>query len=370
MFVSQKAYLVFSRMMSILGTTSAMASDAVQSAVFGWPSQPPINKIDTHHHIVPDFYAKAVAAAGGDPSGWPTPVWSPQASELMMNHLGIKTAMLSVTAPGACILNGTASHDLARRLNEFTAVIRDAQPSTFGFFANLPNILETAATLHELAFAMDTLNADGVILFTRYGEENAYLGHPSIEPIWAELNQRKAVVFIHPTHPVDTNKVNPRLPQPLIDYPHETTRAAMDMITSGIRRKYPNCTVILSHAGGSLPYLISRVIEPLKRTGDLAAQAILGTSYSQAVDDFRSFHYDLALSTAPQVLRMVLEMVPHDHILYGSDFPYAPAPAYPQFLQNLEEFNMSPEVRDMINFGNARGLFPRLADNGSEIRSF
>lgn len=233
-----------------------------------------------------------------------------------MKRLGVKSAVLSVTAPGACILGGQASYNLARQLNDYSASLRDAQPCKFGFFASLPSLLDTHAALNEITYALDTLKADGVLLYTRYGEANAYLGHPEIEPIWAELNRRRAVVFVHPTHPVDLNKVNPRMLQPLIDYPFETTRTAVDMITSGTRAKYPNCTVILSHAGGALPYLISRVVEPLKRTPDAIAQSTLGTTSMQAWKDFQSFHYDLALSASPQVLRMVLDVIPHDHILY------------------------------------------------------
>lgn len=234
-----------------------------------------------------------------------------------MQRLGVKSAVLSVTAPGACILEGQPSYNLARQLNDYSASLRDAQPCKFGFFASLPSLLDTHAALNEITYAFDILKADGVVLYTRYGDGNAYLGHPEIEPIWAELNRRRAVVFVHPTHPVDLNKVNTRMLQPLIDYPFETTRTAVDMITSSTRVKYPNCTVILSHAGGALPYLISRVVEPLKRTPDAAAQKTLGTTAVQAWKDFQSFHYDLALSASPQVLRMALDVIPHDHILYG-----------------------------------------------------
>lgn len=164
---------------------------------------------------------------------------------------------------------------------------------------------------------MDDLNADGVTLFTRYGRGNTYLGHPDLRPIWAELHRRRCVVFVHPTHPADTARVNPKMPQPMIDYPHETTRAAMDMILQGTRQKYSGCKVILSHAGGALPYIISRITTPLGKTPDLVAKAMVKATEKSIMDDFRSFYYDLALSSSPAVLRMVIDLVPHDHIIYG-----------------------------------------------------
>lgn len=198
-----------------------------------------------------------------------------------MDRLGIQTAILSITAPGACILKGGPSFELARKMNLYAAEVRDKQPNKFGFFANLPSLLDTEAALEEIRFALDELHADGVTLFTRYGNSNTYLGHPDLEPIWAELNRRKCVVFVHPTHPVDTNKVNPRMPQPMIDYPHETTRSAMDMILQGTLSKYADCKIILSHAGGALPYIISRVATPLQKTPDVAAKMKVGTTHDR-----------------------------------------------------------------------------------------
>ncbi|KAG9604501.1 2-amino-3-carboxymuconate-6-semialdehyde decarboxylase, partial [Aureobasidium melanogenum] len=176
---------------------------------------------------LPDFYAGAVEEASGDPSGWAIPEWSLDSSRHMMQKLGVQTSILSITAPGACILQGKASHELARKPNLENARIRDREPEKFDFFANLPDLLETQVTLDELQYALDVLKADRVTLFTRYGRGNLYLGHPNVQPIWEELNQRACVVFIHPTHPFDTNTVNSGTPQPIIDYPHETTRTAI-----------------------------------------------------------------------------------------------------------------------------------------------
>ncbi|KAL3444393.1 hypothetical protein BJX65DRAFT_319998 [Aspergillus insuetus] len=350
---------------SLLTIMSEHTFDWLREKTIGWSHTPPVNKIDTHHHCVPPFYAKAVEEQGGDPSGWPTPHWNSLASKLLMKRMGIQTSVLSVTAPGACILPDRQRRaQLARQLNEYSADLRDKDPEKFAFFVSLPNILDTEDALAEIAYGLDTLHADGVTLFTRYGSKNTYLGHPDVEPIWAELNRRKCVVFIHPTHPVDTNPVNPKLPQPAIDYPHETTRTAMDMIVNGTRQKYPSCKVILSHAGGALPYLISRVTVPMCKAPDFAVSHRMGTTHGKSMEAFRSFHFDLALSSSPQVLDMLLKLVPHDHILFGSDFPYAPVTAYPAFLEELEGYEMTKDLRDMINFGNAIKLFPRLAGRG------
>ncbi|KIW24397.1 uncharacterized protein PV07_10115 [Cladophialophora immunda] len=315
--------------------------------------------IDTHHHFVPDFYAKAVEEAGGDPSGWHVPSWSTEASEASLAQNQATTAILSLTAPGAAIAPSTeGSRALARRANEFCAQVRDAQPAAFGFFAALPDLLDTEGALAEVAHALDTLGADGVTLFTRYGPGPCYLGHREFDAVWAALDARAATVFVHPTHPVDTRRAHPALLQPSVDYPHETTRAAMDLLLAGNRRRFPRCKVILSHAGGTLPWLLPRTI--YSRRGLAAEQIPDGVTYEQMMADFRSFYFDLALSTSHRGLDLLLAAVPHDHITYGSDFPYAPSTSISNFRADLESYPMDKELREKIYFRNALALLPRL----------
>ncbi|BCS28106.1 amidohydrolase family protein [Aspergillus puulaauensis] len=268
---------------------------------------------------------------------------------------GIQKAILSLTAPGASIAPDTESaRVLARQVNEYAAGLRQQHPNSFGFFATLPSLTDIPGALAEIEYALDVLKADGVTLFTRYGDGNNYLGHNLFTPIWEELDARKAVVFVHPTHPVNTTWTNPILPQPAIDYPHETTRTAVDLIIANVTQKYPNCRKILSHAGGSLPYLISRIATTSRATE--ATELIYGKTSKDIMDDFRSFYYDLALSSSPAVLNMVLDLVPHHHITYGSDFPYADSDKIAGFREDLDAFHMAPRIREMIYYGNAENL--------------
>lgn len=258
----------------------------------------------------------AVEDAGGDPSGWPVPAWTPAATEASLERNGAATAILSLTSPGAPIAGSDAgARDLARKANEYCATLRDSNPQRYGFFAAMPNALDTEGTLAEIAYALDHLSADGVTLFTRYGDGNNYLGHRALAPIWAELNRRRAVVFIHPTHPVDTNKVNPKLLQPSVDYPHETTRTVLDILMSNTRRDNPDCRIILPHAGGTLPWIFPRTTTMLR--GIPREQTPLGKTYEEMWAEFRSFYFDLALSSSHAGLDLLLKIVPDDHILYG-----------------------------------------------------
>ena len=261
----------------------------------------------------------AVKAAGGDPAGYHLPAWSPQASEAWLDANAGTIAVLSLSAPGAAIAQTQeGARKLARKANDYCAQIRDRKPGRFGFFGAVPNLLDTIGTIAEITYVLDVLKADGITLFSRYGDGNYYLGHKSFLPVWEELNKRRAVVFVHPTHAVDTSKVNSRLHGPGIDYPHETTRTAVDMIMSRTLQRYPDVKVILSHAGGNLPWIFPRLAMAVRGVTVKPGGAI---SYDEWTKGLRHFYYDLALSSSQQSLDLLLKIIPHDHILYGKQSP-------------------------------------------------
>lgn len=330
------------------------------------------NRIDVHHHFVPDFYRQgtiafpktymlnlltfytltAVEASGGDPSGWFIPEWTSELDQKVNDKFGISTTILSLTAPGACILQDPqASANLARQANEFCAKLRDERPNQYGFFAALPNLLDEELTLNEIAYAYDVLKADGVVLFTRYGKGNHYLGHPDFKSIWAELNRRSAVILVHPTHPVDTAQVS-GLPQPVIRYPFETTQTAIDMLLNKTVRNNPNCKIILSHAGGTLPYLIGRPTSVINKTKEDA---------DAFWEDARSFYYDTAVAGTDNVLCILEKFAKPGHILYGSDTPYANNDIVNFHTSRQDAYRFhDPALAAQVNRENALALFPRL----------
>lgn len=280
----------------------------------------------------------------------------------MNRAIGVKTAIISTTAPGVALEpDQKARAILARKLNELAASIRDEDSDHYGFFVTLPSLLDTEDCLAEIAYAFDNLKPDGVTLFTRYGKGNQYLGHTDFRPIWEELSRRKAVVFVHPTHAVDTNLVFKMLPQPMYDYPHETGRTAMDLILSDtLRTAASGCKIILSHAGGTLPWLQSRPAGMLPYT-----PFAVGKTSEELTEEARSFYFDTALSTDPLMLDLLLKFAKPGHVLFGSDFPYAPDEGVKMFTKSLENYawKSDKEWRE-VERGAAEKLFPRFANKG------
>ena len=308
------------------------------------------NRIDVHQHIVPQFWADALPAHGGDPSGWSCPAWSVESALAFMDSAQIATGVLSLTAPSVQGWSGQEKRDIVRKVNEYTAGVVAKHPTRFGNFATLP-LPDVDGSVAEIGHAFDVLHADGVVLLSNY--EGVYLGDPAFESVWDELDRRHAVVFIHPAQPPIAHLAG--MPGPMLDYPFDTTRTAAQLVLNGVVTRHPNTRIILSHAGGFLPYAAFRVAQ-------VAALAHKdGPPSNEILEQLRSFYFDTALSS-PLALPSLTAFAKPDHILFGSDFPYAPAPLARMFTAEQDGSPvLNADQHASINRGNALPLFPRLA---------
>ena len=317
-----------------------------------------VGKIDVHTHALPDFFHRTLLSLGREASGVPMVEWSMDGTNQMMKKLDISTSILSLSAPGPEILPNTeGARSLARQYNEWASKVSQDDPSRFGFFAAVPGLNDTDGCIAEIRYALTNLHADGVCLFTTY--DGKYLGDPAFEPVWKELNDHDAVVFIHPTMAKGSKLASVMMQPPSFDFAHETGRTAAHMIVTGMKGRYPNCKVILSHAGGTLPVLSERLAQLESNLFVDTLEAGSPKTADEILADAKSFYFDLALGGTSNVLDLLLRWAPHEHILYGSDYPYAIAEAEYN-TRKMEEYEMPAEDRKQYYAGNGLTLFPRL----------
>jgi predicted TIM-barrel fold metal-dependent hydrolase len=231
---------------------------------------------------------------------------------------------MSVSSPGVPVAGtGDKARDLARALNRQLAkytTTRQCQ-NRLGFFGTLPDFRDVNGTLSEIDFLFSQQRlCAGVTVYTSYGGK--LLGHADFKPIWARLQRYKALVFLHPSVlDITPFFIGPSIPQPIVDYPLATTRAAVDLVMTGTLRMCPDVDVVLSHAGGTIPFIAARAINSLA-IPDMWSHA--SVNIVQAKEDFARFYYDIALSTSDAQLDGLLDFTDASHVLFGSDFPYAP----------------------------------------------
>src|SRR5436309_3168181 len=151
-------------------------------------------RIDIHHHFGPAVW---VAEVKGRPLLQPAnTTWTPAKSIEDMDRGSVAASVISITNPGLWFGDKAVTSRLARACNEYAAKLVQDHPTRFGFFAAMP-LPDVDAALKEIAYAYDTLKADGVGLFTSYND--TWLGNPAFRPVMEELHRRNAVVHVHPT---------------------------------------------------------------------------------------------------------------------------------------------------------------------------
>lgn len=298
--------------------------------------------IDVHTHMIPADYARFLREHGVDaPGGRPLPEWSPSLALELMDRQGIATAILSVSTPGVHLGDGSDAVTMARTVNEFGAGLVNEYPGRFGLLAAL-TLPDVDSAVAEAEYALDELSADGVILMAN--SRGLYLGDPSLDPLMDVLNERSAVVFVHPADL--PGPVVPGIPPFAADFLLDTTRAAFNMVCHNVSQRFPGIRFVLAHAGGFVPYAAHRLA--------ISVVGQTGRDLDEVLHDLAGFYFDTALSASPAALPSLLAFAKPGHVLYGSDWPFAPEFAVAHF---------TAPIRDAEDIGhrNARALFPRLA---------
>ncbi|MCD0449440.1 amidohydrolase family protein [Actinocorallia sp. API 0066] len=284
------------------------------------------NRIDVHQHMVPPAYAAWLRGHGvHTPGGRALPDWSPQTAIGFMDQNGIATGILSLTAPGVHLGDAAEARLAAREANDYGAQLVADHPDRFGFWAALP-LPDVTGAVAEAVRALDTLPAEGVVLLAN--SRGLYLGDTVLDPLMAELNERSATVFVHPAE-LPGNPPVEGIPAFAADFLLDTTRAAFNLVKHDVPRRFPNLRFILSHAGGFVPYASHRLAATVFAETGRDPFAIL--------DDLAGFYFDTALSSSPAALPTLHAFAKPGHILYGSDWPFAPDLAVAYFNEAIAD---------------------------------
>lgn len=315
------------------------------------------NKIDFQAHYLPNAYRQFLEDEGMYcPDGFPTPEWDEEWQREAMRELGISYALLTLSSPSVYTGNKYRSRELARRINEEGAQIAARSEGTLGFIATLP-LPHVHSSIFEVRHAMDELGAKGIGLMTNYG--GVYLGDRRLDELMAELDERGALVILHPTHPaLEIPNVNEDIPLPAFEYFAETTRTFLNMVQNDTFYLFPRIRWVIPHAGAFLPILADRFesFALMLRFADPDRRADI-------MEDMAHVYYDVAGFSEPKQIEMLLRNVPDTHLLYGSDTPYTDICACIGQAEALEQTEkLTAEQKQKIFTDNALTLLPELKE--------
>ena len=299
--------------------------------------------IDVHSHIITPEFVSALETEGRlMDEGFPLPKYDVDNHLRWMDEAGVETSVLTLAAPQP------SSAKVVRQTNEAAARIKKEHPGRFLFCAALP-LPNVSKAIEEVKYALDVLKADGIKLATNV--DGQYLGTPELDTLFSVLNERKAVVILHPHRPEPVNhQVMQQTPLAMQEYLSETTRAVSNMISRNVLARYNNIKVIVPHCGAYLPLAIPRMksLTPVMQANKMVGE----------------IDYEANLSA--ETIRMLLTITTPDHLLYGSDYPYVAPQVLTKSLARMKAY-LSKEsdlvpLRKMILYQNANWLFGQTGE--------
>ena len=289
--------------------------------------------IDVHcHNILPSYIETLDRHDAALEETFPLPTWNVESHLAFMKGAGIECSVLTMPAPQPWFGDVDESRRIIREYNEYCAALKRTYPGKFKFCASLP-LPDVKAAIQEAIYALDTLGADGIKLATN--SRGQYVGDVELDTLMHILNERQAVIILHPHKPSPVNEgIIANSPLAVYEYPAETTRAVINMISRNVLSRYSDVKFVVPHCGSFLPLAIPRMkaVHP----------AMVSKGFMQEIDTL------LAITTP-------------DHLLYGSDYPYQPDWVLKAGLERMRVWmSEDPSLVSLLSrilYGNAVTLF-------------
>lgn len=269
-----------------------------------------------------------------------------------MDSLGIDMHILSLTSPGVQVFETALATRLAAESNDALAAAVKAYPTRFaGLAAIAPQ--DPAAAAREMERAVRKLGLCGVIINSHTMGE--YLDAPKYRPIFEAAEALDTPIYLHPREPA------PSMVTPYLDYglffatwgfAAETALHAMRLIMSGTFDRFPKLKIVLGHMGEGLPFWLQRIDNRYLLELKIGATDKLARMPSQYFLD--NFVITTAGVTSMPALRLSLDVLGVERILFAADFPYEDDAEAVRFMDNAA---VTEAERKQIYETNAQRVF-------------
>jgi len=235
---------------------------------------------------------------------------------------------------------------LARLVNdEIVRAVKEADGRLQGL-ATLP-LQDVPAAVAETERSVRELALRGVYIGTHV--RGVDLDDPRFDPLWAKCQELDIPVFTHPIDVLGGARVSGYHLHNLIGNPTDTTVAAMRLIFGGVFERFPRLKVVLSHGGGTLPYLTGRMARGYAVRGE--ARKHIGRP---PTDYLPNLYYD-TITHHHQALRYLVDLVGAEKVLLGSDYRFDMGDPDPVRMVRAHR-ELGRKDRDRILGGNAARL--------------
>ncbi|HEX6510808.1 MAG TPA: amidohydrolase family protein [Chloroflexota bacterium] len=304
-------------------------------------------RIDVHAHHYDDTYFERVEQLG---SPWNGGRFAPGAGVTLdqrlelMDEAGIDAMVLCTGAsqPGYQA-EPTRAAEGSRWSNDYYKEVVERYGGRYAAFGNIP-MPHADAALKEIAHCLDELGFSGINLGCSVAGRP--LDDPVFEPVWAELDRRGTVVFLHPLG-IGGAMMDAYGLAWMVGGCFEDTITALRIAMSGLPERYPNVSIIVPHLGGTVPFVWQRLEDSYDRTRE--------ESRVNPIAVLRRMYYDTVNET-PSALRCTCDAVGAGQIMLGTDFPYLAGPKFKRCVTYVQESGLAQADVDAILDQNAQRL--------------
>lgn len=331
--------------------------------------------IDVHAHYVPPQLLSAIAARGRDvgvtllPSGdgkppalafdygfkvrpfFPKLVEDVAARRVSLDKQGLDRQLVAtwpdIYGYGLPAAQCAGWH---RMLNDTLAEWCADHADRFSFVASV-SLVSDADAVEELVRAVD-LGAVAVMIPANV--EGTNIGDIALEGFWAAAERLSLPIILHPVLVGPAPRAAKYAMTQVVQYTYDTTLGIGSLLATGVLDRYPALKLVLSHGGGTFPYLVGR-FDVMHARSDHAAQGITAQEPPSAYVGRLAFD---TIVHAPKTLRFLAESMGLDRLVLGTDESFPPADLDP--LGHLKAAGFSAAEIDTISEGTPRKLFTRI----------
>src|SRR5580693_6187384 len=308
-------------------------------------------RIDVHAHYWTEDYIDLLVDLGKADAGAARGIGAGGGAELdarlrLMDRAGVEIQVLSACPQVPYFEDGKKATRASRFVNDQYAELADSHRDRFRAFAALP-MPHLDEAVGEMRRALDELGMAGIAMNTTV--LGRALVEPEFEPVFAELNRRGAVLYLHPA---GNSACSPLIGNYhltwMVGAPVEDTISVMHLITRGIPARYPDLTIINSHLGGALPML-------LQRADDQYRWEAPGTPERPSVAARRMWYDTVGHGHVP-ALRCAIDSFGADRLLLGTDFPYENGDMFVRAVDYINDPQVDTSAAQAILDQNASSL--------------
>jgi aminocarboxymuconate-semialdehyde decarboxylase len=313
--------------------------------------------IEWHTHVYPPEEAEADSLAWDGKSG---PTWDgkcPMTIENVMAAHHRAGVAVSVISNAAHYMRGKSEADelkAIRRWSDYAAEIQQTYKGiVYGFATILP--CGGPAMVKETERAIRELGLKGILIQSNH--KGHYPDDDEARPFWELVQDLDVPVFIHPPHVgFGEERLREYRLASSVGRPADLCLALSRLIVRGILEDFPRITLVASHGGGGICEVIGR----MNYAYELQDECYFLGSYSPMKIKhepgyyLKKMYFDSVTYHAPAV-RMVLDTVGVDHVLYGSDAPPLTS-LKPRAIKLIEDLPLPAADKEKIFWKNAATL--------------